>query len=90
MKTITIGITMGDPSGIGPEIILKSFEKPSVRKSKIVVIGDYNIMQAMYDILKIKSFTLRKIHNVNGCKFNSETLNILDLELAMYWNFVAV
>jgi len=81
MKPITIGITMGDPSGIGPEIILKSFGNPSVRKSKIVVIGDYNIMQAMHDILKIKSFTLRKTLNVNDCKFDSETLNILDLEL---------
>jgi len=78
-KRPVIGITMGDPSGIGPEIILKSFEKPSIRKSKIVVIGDYNIMKAMYDILKIKSFTLRKILVLNECKFNSETLNILDL-----------
>jgi 4-phospho-D-threonate 3-dehydrogenase / 4-phospho-D-erythronate 3-dehydrogenase len=81
MKTAIIGITMGDPSGIGPEIILKSFERPSIRKSKIVVIGDYNIMQAMYDILKVRSFTLRKILNVNESRFNSETLNILDLQL---------
>jgi 4-hydroxythreonine-4-phosphate dehydrogenase len=80
MKPTTIGITMGDPSGIGPEIILKSFEKPSIRKNKIVVIGDYIIMQAMYDILKIKSYTLRKILNVNECEYNPETLNILDLE----------
>jgi 4-hydroxythreonine-4-phosphate dehydrogenase len=78
-KIPVIGITMGDPSGIGPEIILKSFEKPTIRRSKIVVIGDYNIMHAMYNILKIKSFTLRKILLINECKFNSETLNILDL-----------
>ena len=24
---VTIGITMGDPSGIGPEIIIKSFKR---------------------------------------------------------------
>ena len=60
-NTITIGITMGDPSGIGPEIILKSFEKSVIRNYRIVVIGDYNIMQAMYDILKIKSFKLHRI-----------------------------
>ena len=80
-NTTTICITMGDPSGIGPEIILKSFEKPNIRNSKIVVIGDYNIMQAMYDILKIKSFTLRRIHDVDECLYDKNVLNILDLQL---------
>lgn len=75
-----ISITMGDPSGIGPEIILKSFEKPNIRNSKIVVIGDYNIMQAMYDILKIKSFALHRIHDVNECLYDKNVLNILDLQ----------
>jgi 4-hydroxythreonine-4-phosphate dehydrogenase len=76
----TICITMGDPSGIGPEIILKSFEKPNIRNSKIVVIGDYNIMQAMYDILKIKSFALHRIHDINKCLYDKNVLNILDLQ----------
>jgi 4-hydroxythreonine-4-phosphate dehydrogenase len=80
-NTITIGITMGDPSGIGPEIILKSFEKSTFRSNKIVVIGDYNIMQAMYDILKIKSFVLHKILDIHECLFNYGILNILDLQL---------
>ena len=55
----TIGITMGDPSGIGPEIILKSFERSVIRKNRIVVIGDYDIMQAMYNFLKIRKFFLK-------------------------------
>lgn len=76
----TICITMGDPSGIGPEIILKSFEKPIIRDSKIVVVGDYNIMQAMYDILKIKSYTLRRILDVCECLYDRNVLNILDLQ----------
>ena len=79
--TIIIGITMGDPSGIGPEIILKSFDKSTFRNNKIVVIGDFNIMQAMYDILKIKSFLLNKIQDISECIFNHGLLNILDLQL---------
>ncbi len=31
---ITVGITMGDPSGIGPEIILRSFENSEIRKAE--------------------------------------------------------
>jgi 4-phospho-D-threonate 3-dehydrogenase / 4-phospho-D-erythronate 3-dehydrogenase len=77
----TIGITMGDPSGIGPEIILKSFEKSVIRNNRVVVIGDYKIMQAVYDILKIKSFTLNRISDVQQCLFNSRVLNIFDLQL---------
>ena len=35
------GITMGDPSGIGAEIIAKALAKPEVRKlADFVVIGD--------------------------------------------------
>ena len=77
----TIGITMGDPSGIGPEIILKSFERSVIRKNRIVVIGDFNIMQAMYALLKIKSFTLLRVLKTDECLFRNDVLNILDLNL---------
>jgi 4-hydroxythreonine-4-phosphate dehydrogenase len=80
-KRLTIGITMGDPSGIGPEIILKSFSESSVKKKRILVIGDFNIMQAAHSILKIKSFELKRVRSVTECVFNENTLNILDLPL---------
>jgi 4-hydroxy-L-threonine phosphate dehydrogenase PdxA len=83
-KRITVGITMGDPSGIGPEIILKSFENSIIRNSRIIVIGDYNVMQAAHDLLKIKSFILNRIHYVSDCLFNTEVLNILDLHLGQH------
>ena len=78
---IRMGITMGDPSGIGPEVIIKSFENPDVRSKRIIVIGDYNIMKAMYNLLKIRSFNLLRISNVNESQFDERLLNILDLRL---------
>jgi 4-hydroxythreonine-4-phosphate dehydrogenase len=81
-NTPVIGITMGDPSGIGPEIILKSFDKPVVRKNRILVIGDYQIMLAAYDILKVKSFKLNRVLDVSQCFYNRDVMNILDLGLA--------
>lgn len=80
-KRLTIGITMGDPSGIGPEIILKSFSNSSIKNKRILVIGDFNIMQAVHSILKIKSFELKRVRSVTACVFNERTLNILDLPL---------
>jgi 4-phospho-D-threonate 3-dehydrogenase / 4-phospho-D-erythronate 3-dehydrogenase len=84
---IRIGITMGDPAGIGPEIILKSFEKPSIRNKRIIVIGDYGIMTAVYDLIKIKSFKLNRVTDISECIFNKNTLNISDLQLADMHNF---
>ena len=80
-NTPIIGITMGDPSGIGPEIILKSFENAEIRNSRIIVIGDYNVMMAAYLLLKIKSFKLNRVLNVRECLFNYGILNILCLHL---------
>jgi len=78
---ITIGITMGDPSGIGPEIILKSFENAEIRNIRLIVIGDYSVMLAAYNMLKIKSFKLNCVPDISDCLFSNEILNILDLHL---------
>jgi 4-phospho-D-threonate 3-dehydrogenase / 4-phospho-D-erythronate 3-dehydrogenase len=80
-KAITIGITMGDPSGIGPEIILRSFQHRQLRKSRIIVIGDYRVMLAAHDVLRIKSFKLNRILKVSESQFNEGLLNVLDLHL---------
>ncbi len=79
--TPVVGITMGDPSGIGPEIILKSYERKGIRKIRIIVIGDYNVMLTAYNMLNIKSFRLNKIENINDLIFTNAVLNILDLKL---------
>ena len=76
-----IGVTMGDPSGIGPEIILKSFSDTEISNSRIVVIGDFNIMKSAYDMLMISSFRLTRIKQMQDCTFGNTILNILDLDL---------
>jgi 4-hydroxythreonine-4-phosphate dehydrogenase len=80
-KIPVIGVTMGDPSGIGPEIILKSFSDTEISNSRIVIIGDFNIMRSSYDMLKISSFRLKRINKISECTFGKEVLNILDLNL---------
>ncbi len=42
----TIGITMGDPSGIGPEIIVKTLaEMPAAQRSASAVIGNIDLLR---------------------------------------------
>ncbi len=76
-----VGITMGDPSGIGPEIIIKSFENEQIRNNSVIVIGDFNVMQSAYDLLNVNSFELRGVNSISGCSFSREILNIFDLKL---------
>lgn len=41
-----VAITIGDPSGIGPEITLKSLTKPSIRRlANYIIIGDKKVLQ---------------------------------------------
>ena len=54
MKKQIIAITMGDPAGIGPEIILKAFSENRINKEAlVVVIGDYAVMSHYAQLLGI-------------------------------------
>ncbi|GMA15308.1 4-hydroxythreonine-4-phosphate dehydrogenase PdxA (plasmid) [Deinococcus metallilatus] len=48
-----IGITMGDPAGIGPEIIAKAFADPRTAGCRAVVIGDVTIMRRAVTLLNL-------------------------------------
>src|SRR3972149_4723899 len=45
-KTLpTIGITMGDPSGVGPEVAIKALSNPGIRRlACFIVIGDRAVL----------------------------------------------
>ncbi len=50
-----IAVTMGDPAGVGPEIIAKTFAEPDfTERNRAVVIGDVAIMGRAVDLLGAK------------------------------------
>ena len=50
-----IAVTMGDPAGVGPEIIAKTFAEPDfTERNRAVVIGDAAIMERAVDLLGVK------------------------------------
>lgn len=54
MELPIIGITMGDPTGIGPEVILKALKSPKVMKQvRPVILGDKNIILKHSKLFKI-------------------------------------
>ena len=45
MTKIRCAITMGDPSGIGAEVIIKALSRPEIRRlADFVVIGDRRVL----------------------------------------------
>ena len=87
MKPI-VGITMGDPTGVGPELLLKTMSSRVLDKSqRYVVFGDFSYLRKVHGYFSRKGFrypfhffpfppeslpTLRNLRN------NSETIPVID------------
>ncbi|MEW6102673.1 MAG: 4-hydroxythreonine-4-phosphate dehydrogenase PdxA [bacterium] len=56
MKKPSIGITIGDPSGIGPEVVLKALSTNITQKANFIVIGDKRVISTdKAEILDLKN-----------------------------------
>lgn len=80
-KLPIIGITMGDPASIGPEITVKSLLSSNIyEKCKPLVIGDSEFLINALNILKIKNIKINKIKNIQDAKFKYGTIDIFDID----------
>jgi 4-phospho-D-threonate 3-dehydrogenase / 4-phospho-D-erythronate 3-dehydrogenase len=78
MKPI-IGISMGDPAGIGPEIIVKALLKRLVyAQCKPVVVGDAGVIKQAVDFLNV-SLKVNAISRIGYAKCKYGTIDVFDL-----------
>jgi 4-hydroxythreonine-4-phosphate dehydrogenase len=62
-----IGITMGDPGGIGPEIIVKTLADPLLRRqAKYIIFGLDEQLEYAADLVEIEPYWLRWPHEKIG------------------------
>ncbi|MCI0547043.1 MAG: 4-hydroxythreonine-4-phosphate dehydrogenase PdxA [Candidatus Rokubacteria bacterium] len=74
-----LGITMGDPAGVGPEIIAKALAREDVaRRSRPLVIGDRSVMAATLELLR-SPLRLHAVRRPAEGAFAPGTLECLDL-----------
>ena len=79
MKTPVLGVTMGDPAGVGPEIIAKAAAEPHVRRSsRPVVIGAASTMREALALIG-SPLALHAVTKVGDCRWADDTLEVLDL-----------
>ena len=76
-----LGITMGDPAGIGPEIVVKALLEPHIRALCIpVVIGDPEVMRQAAKNIVGTDMTIRVIADPMEAEGMERTLEIVALQ----------
>ncbi len=79
MSKPIIAITMGDPAGIGPEVILKALSHEEVRDSaRFLIFGDANIIHREAKNLDFK-IPLIPVPSVGDAEFPSNGIEIVNL-----------
>jgi 4-hydroxythreonine-4-phosphate dehydrogenase len=74
-----IGITMGDPAGIGPEVAAKTMAKKEIYEMcRPIIIGDANVMKQTVKIAKAM-LSIRSITEVSEAKFEYGAADVFDL-----------
>ena len=73
-----IAITMGEPGGVGPEIIVKALSRLRVRGSILVVLGNAGIMT---DAVRLTGLPLkiRVIENIRQVKHEQGIIHVLNI-----------
>ncbi|MDR0469219.1 MAG: 4-hydroxythreonine-4-phosphate dehydrogenase PdxA [Peptococcaceae bacterium] len=81
MKKPLIIIPMGDPAGIGPEIVIKTIADDSVRDvANCLVVGDLQVLKLATAYPGSPHIALRVVENPEGCDWSeTDTLYLMDL-----------
>ncbi|AMO49393.1 4-hydroxythreonine-4-phosphate dehydrogenase [Enterobacter sp. FY-07] len=80
--TNIIAVTMGDPAGIGPEIIIKSLVEGELTGSPVVVVGCARTFQRILGLNITPRAELRIIERVADARFAPGVINVIDEPLA--------
>jgi 4-hydroxythreonine-4-phosphate dehydrogenase len=76
----TIGISMGDPAGIGPEIIAMALSRPQTRElCRPLVIGDPGIMKRAAGFAGVK-LAINPISKPSDALFEPDVIDVLSIE----------
>jgi len=74
-----IGVTMGDPAGVGPEIIAKAFADPRVlAECRPLVVGDADVIRLAIELVG-SPLTVREVAGPEDATFGPGIVNVLNV-----------
>jgi len=83
MKTVhrpILGITMGDPGGIGPEICIKALAEPEIYQiCRPLIIGDAGVIEDAIRFCGV-NLEIRRTKDPGTASFDFGTVDVLDLD----------
>lgn len=80
MERSRIAVTLGDPAGIGPEIVAKTFNvKELYDEADIVLVGDKNVLERALEVTGL-DLKINLIENVEDGKYEFGTIDLIDLK----------
>lgn len=78
-----LAITMGDPAGIGPEIVLKALRHPDVSaRSRPLVVGDRTTLERAATWVDAPELAFDVVSDVDAGRYEEGTVTLLDLKTA--------
>ena len=85
-KKINIAILLGDPSGIGPELVSKLLSEEITNKANIIVIGEKNILENGNKISG-KSHNLKFVESFDQINFEDGNKFFLDISKGKNYHY---
>lgn len=79
MKDSIIAITMGDPAGIGPEVIIKSFLDDRIKNTKLIVSGSKRLLEETAKDMKLDNkIKIEEISSIDEYHYKDNTIFVID------------
>ncbi|WP_306060330.1 4-hydroxythreonine-4-phosphate dehydrogenase PdxA [Natronococcus wangiae] len=73
-----VAVTMGDPAGIGSEIVVEAYSR-LLEDADPIVVGDAEVVRSAVDV-RDASHSIEPIDAVDEADFDAETIPVLDLD----------
>ena len=83
---INIAVLLGDPSGIGPELVSKLLSEEITNKANIIIIGEKNILESGNKISGI-THNLNFVENFDSIDFAKDNKFFLDISEGKKFNY---
>jgi len=89
-KKPIIGITMGDPASIGPEISAKVLSNAAIYDNcKPIIIGEKSLMEEALKTVGIKDMSVNPITSVSEAKFIYGSIDVIDMGITNFEEITA-
>jgi len=83
---INIAVLLGDPSGIGPELVSKLLSEEITKKANVIIIGEKNILESGNKVSG-KSHNLEFVEDYNNIDFAKSNKFFLDISKGKNHNY---